>query len=59
MDKKEQLTRQVKKVINILEKEYSNEIKKGVFQLLYTRYKNSLEIIGDNKEFSGINIVGV
>ncbi|WP_018930617.1 hypothetical protein [Gracilibacillus lacisalsi] len=58
MDKIEQLTRQVKRVINILEKEYSSEIKKGIFQLIYKRYKNALEIIEDNKDLNGINIIG-
>lgn len=58
MDKKEQLIIQVKKIINILEKEYSNEIKKDIFQLIYRRYKNTLEILENNKDFSGINIVG-
>ncbi|MCR6105547.1 hypothetical protein HXA34_04510 [Salipaludibacillus agaradhaerens] len=58
MDKKEQLTRQVKTVINILEKEYSNEIKKDIFQLIYKRYKNALEIIENNKDLNTINIIG-
>lgn len=42
MDKKEQLTKQVKTVINISEKEYSDEITKDIFQLIYKRYKNAL-----------------
>ncbi|MCR6097609.1 hypothetical protein HXA31_00825 [Salipaludibacillus agaradhaerens] len=58
MDKKEQLTRQVKTVINILEKEYSNEIKKDIFQSIYKRYKNALEIIENNKDLNTINIIG-
>ncbi|MFP7200051.1 hypothetical protein SFC08_03660 [Lysinibacillus halotolerans] len=58
MDKKEQLTRQVKTVINILEKEYANEIKKDILQLIYKRYKNALEIIENNKDLNIINIIG-
>lgn len=58
MDKKEQLTRQVKTVINLLEKEYSNEIKKDIYQLIYIRYKNALEIIENNKDLNIINIIG-
>ncbi|WP_102028691.1 hypothetical protein [Salirhabdus sp. Marseille-P4669] len=58
MNKKEQLTKQLKKVINILEKEYSNEINKDIFQLIYRRYKNGLEIIENNNDLNGINIVG-
>lgn len=56
--KKELLTRQVKKVINILEREYSNEIKKDIFQLLYRRYKNALEVLENNKDLNKINIIG-
>lgn len=58
MDKKEQLTRQVKMVINILEKEYSNEIKKDIFQLIYKRYKKALEVMENNKDLNTINIIG-
>ncbi|MGF7536190.1 hypothetical protein AAGG74_21415 [Bacillus mexicanus] len=58
MDKKEQLSRQVKTVINILEKEYSNEIKKDIFQLIYKRYKKALEVIESNKDLNIINITG-
>ena len=58
MDRIEQLTKQIKKVINILEKDYCNDIKKDVFQLIYKRYKNALEILENNKDFNGINIVG-
>ncbi|RND01793.1 hypothetical protein [Lysinibacillus halotolerans] len=58
MDKKEQLTRQVKTVINILEKVYANEIKKDILQLIYKRYKNALEIIENNKDLNIINIIG-
>ena len=58
MDRIEQLTKQIKKVINILEKDYCNDIKKDVFQLIYKRYKNALEILENSKDFNGINIVG-
>mgnify|MGYP001225555093 FL=1 len=58
MDKKEQLFRQVKTVINILEKEYSNEIRNGLFNLIYKRYKNALEIIENNEDLNTINING-
>ncbi|RIJ66292.1 MULTISPECIES: hypothetical protein [unclassified Rummeliibacillus] len=58
MDKKVQLTSQVKTVINILENEYPNEIKKDIFQLIYKRYKNALEILKNNKDLNRINIVG-
>lgn len=58
MDKIEQLTKQIKKVINILEKDYCNDIKKDIFQLIYKRYKNALEILENNKDFNGIYIVG-
>ena len=58
MDKKEQLTRQVKTVINILEIEYSNEIKKDILQLIYKRYKKALEVIENNKDLNTINIIG-
>ncbi|APH03818.1 hypothetical protein [Bacillus weihaiensis] len=58
MDKKEQLSRQVKTVINILEKEYSNEIKKDIFQLIYKRYKKALEVIENNQDLNRINITG-
>lgn len=58
MEKIEQLTKQVKMVINILEKEYSNEIKKDIFQLIYKSYKNALEILENNKDFNRINIIG-
>ena len=58
MDKKVHLTSQVKTVINILENEYPNEIKKDIFQLIYKRYKNALEILKNNKDLNRINIVG-
>lgn len=58
MEKREQLTKQIKTVINILEKEYYNDIKKDIFQLIYRRYKNALEILENNKDIAQINIIG-
>lgn len=58
MDKKVHLTSQVKTVINIFENEYPNEIKKDIFQLIYKRYKNALEILKNNKDLNRINIIG-
>ncbi|MEB6548558.1 hypothetical protein MXL46_05480 [Heyndrickxia sporothermodurans] len=58
MDRKEQLTIQIKKVINILERDYCNDIKKDIFQLIYRRYKDALEILENNKDINGINIIG-
>lgn len=58
MEKREQLTKQIKTVINILEKEYCNDIKKDIFQLIYRRYRNALEILENNKDIAQINIIG-
>ncbi|MGE6630406.1 hypothetical protein [Bacillus sp. NPDC077027] len=58
MDKKEELTKQVQMVIDILEKEYSHEIKQGVFHLIYKRYKDARNIIQNNEDFHKIYIVG-
>ena len=58
MENREQLTEQIKTVINILEKEYRNVIKKDIFQLIYSRYKNALEILENNKDIAQINIIG-
>ena len=58
MEKREQLTKKIKTVINILEKEYCNDIKKDIFQLIYRRYKNALEILENNKDIAQINIIG-
>ena len=45
MNKKQQLTKQIQTVINILEKEYPQEINQGVLQLIYKRYKIAERII--------------
>lgn len=58
MEKREQLTKQIKTVINILEKGYCNDIKKDIFQLIYRRYRNALEILESNKDIARINIIG-
>ncbi|MCA0972230.1 hypothetical protein LCM20_16600 [Halobacillus litoralis] len=58
MDNNACLTQQVKTVINILEKEYSNEITKGTLQLIYNRYKDGLKIMESNGDLKNINIIG-
>lgn len=58
MEMREKLTKQIKTVINILEKESCNDIKKDIFQLIYRRYKNALEILENNKDIMEINIIG-
>lgn len=58
MDKKKQLIEQIKIVLNHLKKDYGNEIKNGVLQLIYNRYKNALEILESNRNIKGINING-
>ena len=58
MENREQLTEQIKTVINILEKEYWNVINTDIFQLIYSRYKNALEILENNKDIAQINIIG-
>ncbi len=58
MNKKQELTKQFQTVINILEKEYSQEINQGVLQLIYKRYKNAQRIIQNNEDFQKIFIIG-
>ncbi len=58
MDMKKQLIDQIKVVINKLEEEYAKDINSGVLQLLYTRYMMALEILENNEEIKGINILG-
>lgn len=58
MNKKQQLTKQIQTVINILEKEYPQEINQGVLQLIYKRYKNAQRIIQNNKDLQKILIIG-
>ncbi|CUB16265.1 hypothetical protein BN2127_JRS3_00692 [Bacillus safensis] len=58
MNKKQHLTKQIQSVINILEKEYSQEINQGVLQLIYKRYKDAQRIIQNNEDFQKILIIG-
>ncbi len=58
MDKKKQLIEQVKLVINKLEKEYAKDIGSGTLNLIYKRYKKALEILENNRDIEGINILG-
>ncbi|GGE54847.1 hypothetical protein [Priestia taiwanensis] len=58
MDKKKQLTDQIKVVINKFEEEYAKDINSGVLQLIYKRYKKALEILENNEDVKGINILG-
>jgi len=39
-------------------KKNTNDIKKDIFQLIYRRYKNALEILENNKDIAQINIIG-
>lgn len=58
MDKKKQLIDQIKVVINKFEEEYAKDINSGVIQLIYIRYKKALEILENNEDIKGINILG-
>ncbi|CAM4081791.1 hypothetical protein BAMA_16575 [Bacillus manliponensis] len=58
MDKKKQLIDQIKVVINKFEEEYAKDINSGVLQLIYIRYKKALEILENNEDIKGINILG-
>ncbi|WP_273127595.1 hypothetical protein [Bacillus weihaiensis] len=58
MDKKKQLVEQIKVVIYNLEKDYYEELNSGIIKLIYTRYKNALDILENNKDIKGINIIG-
>lgn len=39
-------------------KKDTNDIKKDIFQFIYRRYKNALEILENNKDIARINIIG-
>jgi hypothetical protein len=52
---KKQLIDQLKVVINNLEKDYSNEITSGVFQLIYI---NALYVMENNEDIRELNIIG-
>ncbi|MEH6946105.1 hypothetical protein V7068_03385 [Bacillus sp. JJ634] len=58
MDKKKQLIDQIKVVMNKFEEEYAKDINSGVLQLIYIRYKKALEILENNEDIKGINILG-
>lgn len=58
MEKKKQLIEQIKVVINNLEKDYAKDINGGILQLIYKRYKSALEILENNEDIKGINILG-
>ncbi|MFK4388504.1 hypothetical protein CN563_03335 [Bacillus sp. AFS026049] len=57
-NKKRQLIDQIKVVIKNLEKDYSNEITSGVFQLIYIRYKDALDVMENNEDIRELNIIG-
>lgn len=42
----------------MLNQDYAKDIKSGVLQLIYKRYKRALEILENNKEIKEINILG-
>ena len=52
-----ELENSIKKVINILEKEYSSQLTSGVLELIYKRYVNAISCI-TNKDLRGIKISG-
>ncbi len=54
MNKKKPLINQIKVVINKLEEEYAKDLNSGVFQLIYTRYKEALEILENDENIKGI-----
>ena len=58
MDKKKQLIEQIKVVIIKLEEDYAKDINSGVLQLVYKRYKKALEILENNEDIKGINVLG-
>ncbi|MFS0559413.1 hypothetical protein AB1K91_01605 [Terribacillus sp. 179-K 1B1 HS] len=58
MDTEEQLTAQIKLVINTLENEYSKELNSGILKLIYKRYLQALEILEKDKNIEELNIEG-
>ena len=58
MDKKKQLIEQIKVVIIKFEEDYAKDINSGVLQLICKRYKKALEILENNEDIKGINILG-
>lgn len=51
------LENSIKKVIDILEKEYSSQLTSGVLELIYKRYINAISCI-TNKDLMDIKISG-
>lgn len=58
MDKKKQLIEQIKVVIIKFDEDYAKDINSGVLQLIYKKYKKALEILENNEDIKGINIMG-
>ncbi|MDM5333152.1 hypothetical protein QUF56_07930 [Ureibacillus composti] len=58
MENTHHLKNQIKVVINLLNSNYINEINSGLFQLLYKRYSDALEILEKDRNVDQINIVG-
>ena len=58
MDNIHHLKNQITVVINLLNSTYINEIDSGLFQLLYKRYSDALEILEKDRDVHQINIVG-
>jgi len=58
MDNIHHLKNQITVVINLLNSTYINEIDSGLFQLLYKRYSDALEILEKDRDVHQINIIG-
>ena len=58
MNQKKQLIQQIKLVLHHLEQEYVHEIKAGVLQLIYKRYKGALNILENDEDIKDIYIIG-
>ncbi|MGE7665148.1 hypothetical protein ACQKMN_05470 [Ureibacillus composti] len=50
MDNIHHLKNQITVVINLLNSNYINEINSGLFQLLYKRYSDALEILEKDRD---------
>lgn len=51
------LEKSIKKVINILENQYANQLNNGILELIYKRYKNAKICLNDN-DIKNIKIAG-
>ncbi|WP_234121345.1 hypothetical protein [Clostridium hydrogenum] len=51
------LENSIKKVIDILENQYANQLNNGILELIYKRYKNAL-ICLNNNDLKTIKIAG-